>query len=427
MMVGAIGAGTAAAQQLSRTFGYTCTSPVTGNQSFTAEVTANVPDTITVGQAGRAVTVNVVAKVNASFTQWMANAGMSTIEGTVDASAHVAAPHKQLDIAVPFRMTRTTAPASGPFKVRATAGVTTPTFSHPGRATVTTGGITLHLLAKNASGTAYLQADAPCTLNAGQSNVVTSFDITQASSAPSPTPHHSTGAGVPAAPSRTTGSTGTAPTGQTTGSKVAAAPNPATPKTTKPGAEPVTTPGNPGSKASGTTTEPDLARAKRGSEATAAVKPSATGHATRDLILLAVGVLLVCAAAYYLGTRRRNKRRTSDDGAEQRPLGPRQGVLTPGVEDAEPGIDHQKVTAAAPRPPEHDGRKTPRGRVGRRVAEGRNLLLGRHMPNRADHRAAGTRTCGDADSHRQLPDSSQGEGVNAEIHEEHATGYARQA
>ncbi|MGW1003590.1 DUF6801 domain-containing protein [Streptomyces sp. NPDC002520] len=428
MTVGAIGSGTAAAQQLSRTFGYTCTSYAVGDHSFTAEVTAPLPDTIVVGQPGRTIAVNAVAKVNASVTQWMANNGMSTIEGTVDASAHVAAPDQQLDMPVPFRMTKTTAPASGPFNVRATASVTTPTFNHPGKATVTTGGLTLHLLARNAAGTMWLQADAQCTLNTGQSNVVTSFDITTASSVPSATPKHTTGAVVPAAPSRKTGSSGARHTHRTSGPVAAAVPDPATTNDARPTTNPAaTTPNNPGSKPSSATTEPNSASAKPSSaEPATAEKPLATGHKTRILILLAVGVLLACAAAFYLGTRRKNHRRTSDDGADQRPLDPKQGLITAGVGDGGLDVDHLKVNTAAPQP-ERGGRKTSRAGVDRRVTEGRNLLLGRHMLNRADHRAVGLRACGDADSNSQLPDVSRGEDVDAAIHEEHDTGYAGQA
>lgn len=398
-MVIAVGPGTAAAQQLSRTFGYTCTSPVTGDQSFTAEVTANFPDKIVVGQPSRTIAVNAVAKVNASFTQWLANSGMSTIEGTADASAHVAAPQKRLDIAVPFRMAKTTAPASGPFQVKATASVTTPTFSHPGKATITAGGLTLHLLAKNAAGTAWIQADAPCTLNAGYSNVVASFDITTASSAPSATPEPTTGSTGSTTPRRTTGSAVPAAPSRTTESVAAVVPKPATSKGAGPRTERAITPGNPSPKPSSTSAEANSARATPRS-----AKSRIAGQGTKNLILLGVGVLLACAAAFYLGTRLKNHRRTSGDGGDQKSLDSKQGLVTAGVRGGGLDVDHHmRVNAATPQRRGHAGRTTSRGSMGRSVTEGRNLMLGRHVLNQADHEAAGARAGGGADPNSQLP------------------------
>ncbi|MGW6355947.1 hypothetical protein ACWFR5_12180 [Streptomyces sp. NPDC055092] len=168
-------------------------------------------------------------------------------------------------------------------------------------------------------------------------------------------------------------------------------------------------------------------RPGRPSDSAITVKASATSHKTRDLILLAVGVLLACAAAFYLGMRLTNHRRTRDDGGDQQALDPKQGVLAAGVGDGGLDVDHQKVNTAAPQPLEHGGRKTSHDSTGRRVKAGRNLVLGHHMLNQADHRAAGMRACGGADSNSQPPGLSQGEDVNAVIHEEPNTAYVRQA
>ena len=51
----------------------------------------------------------------------------------------MAAPQEDFDVTVPFRMATANVPASGPFKVTATASATTRTFSHPGKGTVTAG------------------------------------------------------------------------------------------------------------------------------------------------------------------------------------------------------------------------------------------------------------------------------------------------
>jgi len=432
-MVGVAGAGTASAQQLSRTFGYTCTAFAAGTHSFTAEVTANLPDEVVVGRPGRTITVNAVAKVEASLTKWLADSNMSTVEGTVDASAHVDAPQKQLDIAVPFRMAKTTAPASGPFKIKATADVTTPTFDHPGRATVTTGSIALHIIAKNAAGTMWLQSDTTCTLNAGQSNVVTSFDIRTASSKPSATPKPTTGPVGSTTPKHTTGPVAPAAPGRTNGPVVADVQKPATAKGAGPATGRVTAPGAPSAEPLGApgaepsrVTEDNSGQTKPSSiEPTTAGEPPATGHGTRDLVMPAVGVLIACAAAFFLGTRLKNHRRTSDD-REQRPLDPKQGLLTTGVSDGGPDIGHRRrANAAARRPRGHGCGETPRGNMGRSVTENGNLLLGRHAPNQTGHRIPDARAGEDADLNNQLSDLLKAEKANAAIHEEPGTEDAR--
>ncbi|MFE7410016.1 DUF6801 domain-containing protein [Streptomyces laurentii] len=388
VMVGAVGAGTASAQQLSRTFGYTCTSFVAGTHSFTAQVTANLPDRVVAGRPGRTIDVNVTVTVNASFTRWLADAGYATVEGTVAASAHVDAPRQQEDLAVPLRMAKTAAPASGPLTIKANGSVTTPTFDHPGRATVTTGGLTLHILARTKAGL-WGSTDASCTLDTGRSNVVTSFDITApgstnptgptgsgGSTAPKPTTRP---AGSHTAPKPTTGSVAPAAPDRTAGSVAADAPKPAPPKAAAPAPEPptaATTPENPSAKPSRAPEAAPAPASPRSAEPVTAAKPPATGLETRDLVLLAVGVLLACAVAFYLGTRRKNSRRTSDDGVDQRPLAPKPDL---------PATHHRPAIAATRRPRGH-GHGTPHpGPTARSVTEGRNLLLGRHTPPRPDH------------------------------------------
>jgi hypothetical protein len=377
-MVGAVGAGTASAQQLSRTFGYTCTSFATGAHSFTAQVTANLPDRVVAGRPGRTIAVNVAATVNPSFTKWLADAGYSAVEGTVDASAHVDAPRQQENLAVPLRMAKTTAPASGPFTMRATGSVTAPTFHHPGRATVAAGGLTLHIRATNAAGF-WGTADAACTLNVGQSNVVGSFDIATAGSAASATPKPATGSPGSTTPAHPSGSVVPAAPIRTAKPAAATAPKSAPPKEVGPAPErptAATTPENLSAKPSRAPEAAPAPASPRSAEPVTAAKPPATGLETRDLVLLAVAALLACAAAFYLGTRRKDSRRTSDDGVDQRPLAPKPDLPAP----------HHRPAIAATRRPRGHGHGTPHpGPTARSVTEGRNLLLGRHTPPQPDH------------------------------------------
>ncbi|RVU23927.1 hypothetical protein EOT10_17925 [Streptomyces antnestii] len=422
-----IGAGTAAAQPLTRTFGYTCSSSMIGDQPITVKIDSDVPKSVAVGESSKTIAVDAVATVGASFTQWLSRAGMTTLEGTVEAQAHVAAPQHDFGMTVPFHMAKTSVPASGPFKVPATASVATPTFKHPGRGTVTAGNLTLHLLAKNANGSQWLSADAPCTLNAGQSNVVTSFDITTPVASASPTPRPTT-----AAPSPATGSAASPPPRPTTRSTVAGVPKPATSQGTGPTTGSATATGHPSAHAPSTAPRTDSTRpTPRSTTPAIVVKSSAGGQDTKDLILLAVGVLVACAAAFVLGRRVKNQRLSGDDGADQQHIDPKQGLLIEGVKD--PMLDvvrhSEDVNAADPRHRGHGTGVTSRSSTGRRLTDGQNLLLRqRHVLHRVRHqKSVGARTCGGAaDPNSQPLSLPQGEDVHVVIEEQPSTGYVRQ-
>ncbi|MEU5305504.1 DUF6801 domain-containing protein [Streptomyces noursei] len=425
-LVGVVGAGTAAAQPLSHAFGYTCSSPLLGAQAFTVEVESGIPNSVAVGAPSRTLTVNAVATVGASFTRWLAMAGMKTLGGTVDAKAHVAAPQDDFDVTVPFHMATANVPASGSFNVTATASATTPTFSHPGKGTITAGGLTLHLVASNASGGLVLKGDAPCTLNPGQSNVVASFDVTKPSSAPSATPSPSSGSAASATPRPTTGSVGVA------------VPKPSVSEgTTGPTAHSAITPGNPSPRASNTPPVTHSTHAKpRSTEPTIVNRASADGPDTKDLILLAVGVLAACAAAFGLGARLKNHRRTGDDGADQRYIDPKHGLLIEGITDGitdgvkdgkvDAGCHGESSNAAVPQHRGRGGRATSHGSTGGKVTDGRNVLMARHVPHQAGRHGVVARTCGGADLNGQLQDLLQGEDVGVVTDEKPGTEYVRQ-
>ena len=417
-MVGTIGAGMAAAQPLTRTFGYTCISQVIGNQPITVEIVSDVPNSVTVGEPSKTIAVNARATVGASFNQWMARAGMTTLEGTVDATAHVAAPQDDFDVTVPFHITKTSAPASGPFNVPATASATMRIFNRPGKGTVTAGDLMLHLIAKNATGTMELWADAPCTLNADQSNVVMSFDITKPGSVASAPAGSTTGSVAPATPRSTTGSV--AP----------AVPKPTMSVATVPTTGTASTLGNPSPKPFSTTPVTNSPRATpRSTKSTIPGKSSAAGQDTRDLILLAVGMLVACAAAFFLGTRLKNHRLTGDDAGDQPHIDPKHGLLIEEVKGGrlDVGRHRKDLNATAPQRRECGGRATSRGSTGRKVTDSGNPLMARRVLHQAGHQGVGARACGGADLNSQLPGLLQGEDADDVIDEKPSTGYVQQA
>ncbi|MFF9481582.1 DUF6801 domain-containing protein [Streptomyces sp. NPDC014733] len=427
-MVGFIGAGAASAQPLSHTFAYTCTSPMIGSQPLTVEIHTDIPKSVRVGAPSRTIAVKAVAKVDASFTEWLAKAGMKSLGGTADARAHVSAPRNDVDLAVPFQLATTNAPASGPFSVKATAEVTAPTFRHPGKGTVTAGDLLLHLAARN--GNMWLTGDAPCTLNAGQSTVVTSFDVTEPGSGASATPHPSTGSGTSAAPRPTTGSAGAPATAPTTAPAGAAAPGPAAGSVgAAPTAHGAPAPGNPPPAVPGVPTVTVPAHAAPGAAVPApAGKTSTDGQRLRDLVLPAVGLLAACAAAFGLGVRRRNHGRPGGDGEVQRPLAPRPGPPVEGAKDGRTDAGHHRrgLTAAAPRRRGHGDGAASHGGAERRVTEGRNLLMGRHFPYQPHHQGVVARECGGAEADGRLPVLPESADAGAVTDGQSSTAYVRQ-
>ncbi|HEX9338166.1 MAG TPA: DUF6801 domain-containing protein, partial [Pseudonocardiaceae bacterium] len=278
--VGMWGAGPAAAAGL--TLQYTCSLPPFPAQAMTAHLTWNTPDSVPVGQTTPVLPVNATATMGAAVTQGLGLIGAATVEGTADASGAVVAPEGDFNATVPLTVPRSDVPASGPITVAANG--TTPVFAfhRPGRATVTIGSrLALHLIPKNASGgpAAMGAVDASCTLDPGQNDVLSTFEITAAGTAPVPT------AGGPAGPTRH-------------------------------GTAAATAPGTPGAAATGTATAsaPALSRTTAASLTSGASGPtrqsatitpdsavtvaSTTGLAAVDPRLVGGGILAACAAAF---------------------------------------------------------------------------------------------------------------------------------
>jgi hypothetical protein len=123
-------------------------------------------------------------------TQTLGVIGATTVDGSLDASGVVVAPEGNLPVAVSVAVPLTTVPASGPSTVAGSGTAPVLVFHQPGHAVITAdSGFTVHIVPRDANGdlTFAGQLDASCALDAGQSNVLTSFEIT----APS-TPRSST-------------------------------------------------------------------------------------------------------------------------------------------------------------------------------------------------------------------------------------------
>ncbi|WP_342456237.1 DUF6801 domain-containing protein [Streptomyces sp. G7(2002)] len=298
-MLGVFGAGTAAAAPTSLTLRYRCAFPYVGAQPVTMKIDSDIPKSAEVGRPTPKFRIDAVVPVSSDRTKVIRLAGVRSIEGTADAKALVAAPQGDLDVSLPFDVSRTNVPESGSFHVKATGAAPARTFTRPGSAKITIGDLTLRLALKDAKGnpTGPGEVDAPCTLDAGQNTVVASFGITGAKTPSGSVTSGATGtAGAGAPGAQTSGSAGSAGSAGSTGSTTDGTTRSTTsgPSGTRAGspsgdraADPAKTPSG-GAKGGATTDGSTGAFTSTG----ATSRPD-----TEDLLLLAVGTLVVGTVA----------------------------------------------------------------------------------------------------------------------------------
>jgi uncharacterized protein DUF6801 len=189
------------------TLRYACTVAPFPSQAMTARVEWNVPDSVMVGQTTPLLPVEVTATLSDTVTGVAGLIGAAAVEGGVDVSGVVVAPEGAIGVALPLTVPRTEIPSSGPLTVRATGTTPGLVFRQPGRATITVGSaLVLRVDLKDSGGgpAQVSHVDASCTLAPGQSNVLSSFEITAA-----PAPASEQGGAAPPTTSAGEGSTGT--------------------------------------------------------------------------------------------------------------------------------------------------------------------------------------------------------------------------
>ncbi|MFD5254723.1 DUF6801 domain-containing protein [Streptomyces bobili] len=224
-IVGVPGVGPAAADPVSLTLRYTCSTPFIGDLPVTVRIDSDIPESAAAGQPTLELVVNAAVPVDAGATKLLGKIGVKTIEGTVDGKARVAAPEGDSDVTLPFSL-KADIPVSGSFDVKATGSAPALTFTQPGSAKVTVGDLVAHLTPKDASGDVTFpgRIDARCTMDKGQRNVLASFRITEVG----------TTAGLSTSgPTGTTGAaaSGTSETDETASGATAAKPNGVLPQT----------------------------------------------------------------------------------------------------------------------------------------------------------------------------------------------------
>jgi len=280
------GAGSAAAEPAPLTLQYTCSFPLIGDQPMTASIVWDASDTHMVGRPTPLLPVNASATLGPIVSEALGLIGARTVEGTAEVSAAVAAPQGDIDATVPLDVPVTGIPGSGSMTVAARGTVPSFTFSEPGSAVITVGGLTLHFTPRTAGGgqTVLGEVSTSCELDAGQNNVLTSFQII-------PAPGRSRTPGGPAA--------GRVGPRASRSARATVGPSSA----------------GPGPEASGTTSGTALVKAADAPSVTSAADRSTGGVDLTESVLAAAGVLALIAAAVGCVAWLRH-RRPGTDGPE---------------------------------------------------------------------------------------------------------------
>lgn len=177
---------------------YHCTYPLIGVQPMSVIVNSDMPDSLPVGQSTGAFNLEAIATAKGNTWMGLNIVSATSLGGTANSSSNISGNNLSLDLDVPLTIARQDVPAvNGDFDLIA-AGQTPPlTFSalNIGELAISVGNINLALLALKADGSPVIFAEsdpstgifpAPCTLDAGQNNILHRFTITPAE--PDPTP-----------------------------------------------------------------------------------------------------------------------------------------------------------------------------------------------------------------------------------------------
>lgn len=178
------GAGSALASPVSLDLQFTCPFPLIGDQPISAEITADIPTSATVGTPFPVFDVTAMTLVNEDSRLGLKLVGSETLEGTAVNSNQVITASRTVEQTVTLTIPQGPIPAeSGAFTVPAHGQSPTFTFTDDdvGNAEIRVGGLTLNLVARTASGAI---APAPigeittnCTLLEGQNNLLQTVTV----------------------------------------------------------------------------------------------------------------------------------------------------------------------------------------------------------------------------------------------------------
>jgi uncharacterized protein DUF6801/HYDIN/CFA65/VesB family protein len=109
---------------------FQCTYPLIGQQPLTADIQTDMPESIAVGEATGAFTLNITATAEGNTWQGLSLVGATTIEGTAEADSTVSGNSLSLPLTIPLNIPVTDiAGVSGPFDLVATGDTPSLTFT----------------------------------------------------------------------------------------------------------------------------------------------------------------------------------------------------------------------------------------------------------------------------------------------------------
>ncbi|MAL99109.1 MAG: hypothetical protein CL583_11765 [Alteromonadaceae bacterium] len=178
--------GAASAEPVNLVLNYTCPFPLIGNQAVIANISADLPSTIEAGTPTGDVPIDVIATVAANAKTGLGLVGAVSVEGTAESGVEAVLPTQTLPLTVLLDIPFTEIPVNEPgtFDVPAIGVQDSLTFGpeDEGTGEIQVEGLTLNMIARTADGSV---APAPigeftsvCTLDAGQNNVLQTFEIT---------------------------------------------------------------------------------------------------------------------------------------------------------------------------------------------------------------------------------------------------------
>ena len=109
---------------------FQCTYPLIGQQPLTANIQTDMPESIGVGEATGAFTLNITATAEGNTWQGLSLVGATTIEGSAEADSTVSGNSLSLPLTIPLGIPVTDiAGVSGPFDLVATGDTPSLTFT----------------------------------------------------------------------------------------------------------------------------------------------------------------------------------------------------------------------------------------------------------------------------------------------------------
>ncbi|MCG8394458.1 MAG: choice-of-anchor D domain-containing protein [Pseudomonadales bacterium] len=122
--------GAASAIPVEETMYFQCTYPLIGQQPLSANIQTDMPESIGVGEATGAFTLNITATAEGNTWQGLSLVGAATIEGTAEAESTVSGNSLNLPLTIPLNIPVTNIEGvTGPFDLVATGDTPSLTFT----------------------------------------------------------------------------------------------------------------------------------------------------------------------------------------------------------------------------------------------------------------------------------------------------------